>query len=94
MKLPRFIRVNNRTSGTFTKLKAKQQGASAATTKDKLEKQKRLIVSQHDNVLVYKQQEPVAKLDPASASSVIFLKPEIDRQMLLQVAHVDSDSIF
>lgn len=49
-----------------------------------------------DNVLVYKPQltSDSAKNEPACASSVIFLKPEIDRNLLAMNSSIDdTDSI-
>ena len=60
------------------------------------------MVTQHDNVLVYKPQhlsdQKGTKKEAMNAGSVIFLKPEIDKSMLQQESEEGgggtTDSIF
>ena len=93
VQMPRFIRVNSKTTGSFVKLKGKPfqstQSSQSPTTNQRPPPRARrgLIVSQHDNVLVYKTQQASAtdakgSNEPPNAGAVIFLKPEIDRNML------------
>ena len=89
VQMPRFIRVNSKTTGSFVKLKGKPfqstQSSQNPTTNQRPPPRARRgpIVSQHDNVLVYKpQQVSSASNGPPNAGAVIFLKPEIDRNML------------
>ena len=94
VQMPRFIRVNSKTTGSFVKLKGKPfqstQSSQNPTTNQRPPPRARRgpIVSQHDNVLVYKPQQvssatgPKGGNEPPNAGAVIFLKPEIDRNML------------
>ena len=93
VQMPRFIRVNSKTTGSFVKLRGKPfqstQSSQNSTANQRPPPRARrgLIVSQHDNVLVYKPQQasatdPKGGNEPPNAGAVIFLKPEIDRNML------------
>ena len=102
--MPRFIRVNNKANGGFVKLTGKpfqrtlSSVISKQSTSKKVDRQnrKRNLVTMQDNVLVYKPKSASGrdKNETACASSVIFLKPEIDRNLLTMSPSIDdTDSI-